>query len=283
MLAVSGYSAGNFKGLNMRHINDVQASDIQTVYSGPEGNLWRLVMGEQIHIGGMASSVDLAEQAGIAAGSRGVDLCCCLGAGMRFLLRLRGVAHMTGVDFTPHALEQARELSRCDGLADRTTFCLADVTSTPLPASTFDFAWGEDAWCYVPDKAGLIAEAARLVRPGGTIAFTDWVEGPTGMTDAEAGHFMRFMKFPTLETIDGYANLLKQAGCCVRAARDTGRFAAHVDLYMNMLTMQLQYDALKILGFDQDLFGRIGAEFAFVQQLAHEGKIAQALFVAHRQ
>ena len=30
------------------------------------------------------------------------------------------------------------------------------------------------------DKKRLIAEAARLVKPGGTIAFTDWVEGPAG-------------------------------------------------------------------------------------------------------
>jgi SAM-dependent methyltransferase len=267
----------------MRKLAAVQASDIQAVYSGPEGDLWKLVMGEQIHIGGMPSSIDLAEQAGIAAGSCGVDLCCCLGAGMQFLVRMRSVQHMTGVDFTPHVLEQARDLSRREGLADRVAFCLADVTSTGLPSASVDFVWGEDAWCYVPDKAGLIAEAARLVRPGGTIAFTDWLEGPSSMTDAEAGRYMRFMKFPTLETIEGYADLLKQAGCCVRVARDTGRFAPSVDLYMNMLTMQLQYDALKILGFDVDLFGRIGAEFAFVQRLAHEGKISQGQFVAYRE
>ena len=41
-----------------------------------------------------------------------------------------------------------------------------------------DFVWGEDAWCYVVDKKQLIAEAVRLVKPGGMIAFTDWIEGP---------------------------------------------------------------------------------------------------------
>lgn len=265
-----------------RTISGVGASDVQAVYSGVEGDLWKLVMGEQIHIGGMGSSMDLAQQAGISPGSRGVDLCCCLGAGMRFLLRFAGVQHMTGVDFTPRVLEQAGDLSRGEGLADRVEFRLADVTDTGLPAGRFDFVWGEDAWCYVPDKAKLVAEAARLVRPGGTIAFTDWVEGLTRMTDGEAERFLRFMKLPTFETIAGYAGLLQQAGLCVRTARDTERFAPCVDLYMNMLTMQLGYDALKILGFDQEVFGQIGTEFAFVQQLAHEGKICQALFVAHK-
>ena len=38
----------------------------------------------QIHIGGFKSSMDLAEKADIGAGMRGVDLCCCNGAGCVF-------------------------------------------------------------------------------------------------------------------------------------------------------------------------------------------------------
>ena len=40
------------------------------------------------------------------------------------------------------------------------------------------------------------------------------------------------------------------------------------------------YDALKIIGFDMELMGAMGGEMAFMQTLAHEGKIAQGLFVA---
>jgi hypothetical protein len=42
---------------------------------GAEGNLFELLTGEQIHIGGFKSSMDLAERAGIGAGKHGVDLC----------------------------------------------------------------------------------------------------------------------------------------------------------------------------------------------------------------
>ena len=65
----------------MKSASQIHLSDVQAVYSGPEGRLWELLMGEQIHIGGFQSSMDLAQRAGIAAGSRGVDLCCCAGAG----------------------------------------------------------------------------------------------------------------------------------------------------------------------------------------------------------
>ena len=76
----------------MKSLTDVGLPEVQSVYSGPEGQLWELVMGQQIHIGGFLSSMDLAERAGIGAGMSGVDLCCCSGAGMRFLVRFRNVA-----------------------------------------------------------------------------------------------------------------------------------------------------------------------------------------------
>jgi sarcosine/dimethylglycine N-methyltransferase len=89
----------------MQTLPGISLADVQAVYDGPEGDLWELVMGEQIHIGGLSSSIDLADRAGIPAGSVGVDLCCCNGAGMRFLVRFRNVRHMTGVDATERVVE----------------------------------------------------------------------------------------------------------------------------------------------------------------------------------
>jgi hypothetical protein len=90
------------------------------------------------------------------------------------------------------------------------------------------------------------------------------------------------MKFPNIQNIEGYAELLSGAGCQVDHAKDTGRFKPYMDLYLNMLNMQLTYDALKIIGFDSDLLNQLGGEMAFVQELAGAGKIAQGLFVAHK-
>jgi SAM-dependent methyltransferase len=264
----------------MKRLPGIELADVQAVYSGAEGVLWELLMGEQIHIGGLRSSMDLAGKAGIAAGMRGVDLCCCTGAGMRFLVRFRGAGHMFGVDATAAMVEKGQRRTREEGMAGKIEFVLAEATKTGLPAGAADFVWGEDAWCYVPDKAALIAEAARLVKPGGTIAFTDWLEGPNGMSDAQAERFMRFMKFPSIQDLGGYRELLTRNGCEVRVAEDTGRFAAYVDLYVNMAEMQLTYDALKIIGFDAAMMEAIAGELHFVRQLAQEGRVAQGLFVA---
>ncbi len=266
----------------MHTLPSVGLKDVQAVYGGPEGDLWELIMGQQIHIGGFQSSLALADRAGIQPGLRGVDLCCCNGAGMRFLVRFRQVAAMQGVDATPKMIERGRARCQAEGLADRIGFTLADVCESSLPSASADFVWGEDAWCYVVDKTRLIAEAARLVRPGGVIAFTDWVEGPAGLTDDEARRFLAFMKFQNVQTIPGYAELLRANACDVVAAEDTGLFAPCVDLYLDMVNKQLTYDALMHLGFSLELLTAVGGEMVCMQQLAHAGKIAQGRFVGRK-
>lgn len=266
----------------IKSLERIGLSDVQSVYSGSEGRLWKLIMGEQIHIGGFQSSMDLAERAGIGRGMSGIDLCCCLGGGMRFLVRFRGVESMRGVDATPAMVEEGIRLCEEEGLSSQITFILGDACASGLPDSCADFIWGEDAWCYVVDKPKLISEAARMVRPAGLIAFTDWIIGSTVPSDPEMERYMSFMKFPNVLDMQGYRCLLENNGCEVLEARDTGRFHSHVDLYITMLSMQFTYDALKIIGFDKDLMDSLAGELIFIKELAHDGKIAQGLFIGRK-
>jgi SAM-dependent methyltransferase len=263
-------------------IEGISLGDVQAVYDGAEGDLWELVMGEQIHIGGMSSSLELAQRAGIGEGMAGVDLCCCNGAGMRFLVRFLDVARVVGVDVTGRIVERGRARTDEEGMGDRISLVLADACDSGLPPGEADFVWGEDAWCYVADKARLVAEAARLVRPGGVIAFTDWLAGPVEMTPEESERYLRFMKFPNVFHLEDYREALESAGCVVEVAEDTGRFATYADLYIDMLTKQFTYDALKIIGFDSDMMQALGGEVGHIRQLAHERKTIQGRIIAHR-
>jgi SAM-dependent methyltransferase len=267
----------------MQSSSGIQLHDVQAVYSGPEFELWELLMGQQIHIGGLQSSELLAEKANIRKGALGIDLGCCTGAGMSFLVRFRDVHRMLGIDATEAVVQLGRQRCQSQGLAERIDFLIADACQTGLRDNMVDFVWGEDAWCYVVDKKSLIGEAARLVKPGGVIAFTDWIEGRRGgLSEAESLRFLRFMKFPNIQNLDGYAQLLRESGCAVLACEETEQFAPHVDLYLTILRTQLGYDALRIVGFDMDLFQAIEQEMVFMQGLAHAGKIAQGRFVARK-
>jgi ubiquinone/menaquinone biosynthesis C-methylase UbiE len=266
----------------VKSIAGVGLAEVVFVYSGAQGDFMQLLFGQQLHIGGMKASIDLADRAGIGAGLSGVDLCCCNGAGMRLLVRSRNVAAMVGVDATEAVIERGRRLTREEGLEDRVRFILADACDSALPSDSADFVWSEDAWCYVTEKPKLIAEAARIVRPGGVIAFTDWIEGPAGLTDSEAQRFLGMMTFANVEDISGYVSLLSQSGCEVRVAEDTGRFASHFELYLNMIEMQLTYDVLRTVAFRTELLETLVDGFRFLGEMARAGKIAQARFVALR-
>ena len=263
----------------MKHL-DIKLTDVQAVYDGPEAKLWKLIMGEQIHVGGFASSMELAKLANIQPGSKGLDLCCCLGAGMRFLAKNFNCT-MCGVDASDVAHQQSKRRAKEEGLAEKLEFKLADVLEVPYPDGSFDFVWGEDAWCYVTDKDRLIAEAARVLKPSGTLAFTDWIEGPEGLSDAEAERINRFMKFPYVESLGGYENLMRKHGLQVKVAEDlTEQFAQYCRLYIRMLTEQLTYDALAIIGDDMEMFQAMGAEMQYMADRSAEGKFGRGRFVA---
>lgn len=266
----------------MKSIQGVGLPEVISVYSGPQGEFMQLLFGQQLHIGGMQASLDLARRAGIGAGQKGVDLCCCIGAGMRCLVRFCDVASMTGIDVTEAVVERGRKRCRDEGLEDRIRLVVADACQSGLPSASADFVWSEDAWCYVPDKPKLIAEAARIVRPGGVVAFTDWVEGPVELSDAEAQRFLGMMSFANVEDIGGYTRLLRDSGCEVSVAEDTGRFAPYMDLYLKMIEMQLTYDVLATLGFRRDLLQALVEGFRFLRDMSAAQKIVQARFIARR-
>jgi SAM-dependent methyltransferase len=266
----------------MKALNNISLADVKAAFGGPEGELRELLMGEHLEIGGMATTREMAARAGITRGMRGVHLFCLNGAAMRVLVRFEGVRRMHGVEPTESLVKRGRLRTEMEGLTSRITFIHAEIADSELPSGEADFVWGEGAWCHVEDKPGLIAEAVRLVRPGGAIAFTDWIEGSRPLTGAEAERFLNFMRIPCIQDLDGYRGLLSGCGCEVEHAADTGRFEPHAGMFLGMLEMQLSYDAHKVLDFDMDALERWKNGLRFMRDLAARGKIAQGMFIARR-
>jgi len=260
----------------------VNQADVRAVYDGVQRRFYELFMGKQIHVGGAASSIELAEGAGIASGQTGVELCCGSGASMRLLIRLFDVASITGVELSAAQVADARDAAASAGLTDRLRIVEGDATHTELGAAAADFVWSEDAWCYVPDKRALVAESHRLLRPGGILAFTDWVEGPAGLSGEEADHVMQIMTFPGLQSITGYTHALHDAGFDVERAEDTGRFGRSFAMYAELLRSQLMFDALELFGFDRDLLDIVIEQIRGLGRLGDDGKLVQGRFVARK-
>jgi SAM-dependent methyltransferase len=94
-----------------------------------------------------------------------------LGCGTAYFgawLAKRG-ARVTGIDPTPAQLETARRMSEEFGLP--MTLIEASAEQVPLPDGSFDLAVSEYGASIWADPELWIAEAARLLRPGGRLAF----------------------------------------------------------------------------------------------------------------
>jgi ubiquinone/menaquinone biosynthesis C-methylase UbiE len=102
---------------------------------------------------------------------RGLDV-IELGCGTAYFgswLKRRGARRVVGVDVTPAQLQTARECSAEFGV--ELELIEANAESVPLESSQFDLAvseYGASIWC---DPVLWIAEASRLLRPGGELVF----------------------------------------------------------------------------------------------------------------
>jgi SAM-dependent methyltransferase len=105
---------------------------------------------------------------GDIAGLRGVHLQCHIGTDTLSLARLG--ATMTGVDFSPKSLEQARHLAERAG--PPVTYVEADVYGAvaALGGETFDLVYtGVGALCWLPDIRRWAQTVAALLRPRGRL------------------------------------------------------------------------------------------------------------------
>lgn len=263
----------------MKSTDGIGLNDVTSIYGGVQAELYALLFGQQLHIGGLNGSLELAERAGIGSQMTGIDLCCGNGAAMRALVRFRDVRSMIGIDATARNVEHGQQRCQQESLNERIRLVCADACNSGLADSIADFIWGEDAWCYVTEKSKLVTEAVRLVRSGGVIAFSDWLEGPTGLKDDEAERFLRLMSFANIQDIEGYRRILTENGCEVRVAEDTSRLAPHLELFVNMIEMQLTYDVLALIGYRREVLKVVTDNFRFLAALARSGKIIQGRFI----
>jgi ubiquinone/menaquinone biosynthesis C-methylase UbiE len=115
----------------------------------------------------------IARDLGVGPGHTIVDLGCGQGGPSLWVARETG-AELVGVDLASVGIERAEERAAQVGLGGRAQFLVGDITATGLPESSFDGAMSIDVLWAVPDKLAALKEAARILKPGARLAFTNW-------------------------------------------------------------------------------------------------------------
>lgn len=102
---------------------------------------------------------------------RVLDVACGTGV-VAVTAAVHAKARVTGADLTPELLEAARENARIAGC--EIDWHEADVESLPFPDAQFDVVLSQFGHIFAPRPEVAIAEMLRVLKPGGTLAFTTW-------------------------------------------------------------------------------------------------------------
>ena len=112
----------------------------------------------------------LVKRAGVRAGQSVLDVAC--GTGVVSVTAARLGARVTSLDLTPKLLERARENARLAGVD--ISWNEGDVEKLPFDEASFDVVLSQFGHIFAPQPDVAIGEMLRVLKPGGTIAFSTW-------------------------------------------------------------------------------------------------------------
>lgn len=233
---------------------------------------------DQDHFGGLEANDALIALAGIGPQHDVLDVCSGLGGPARHLADRVG-CRVTGLDLNAGRVAAARRFAQRVGLADRVRFEQGDALAMPFAPESFDVVMGQEAWCHVPHKPRLIAECARVLRPGGVFAFTDILRRD-GLSAAEMARLSADMAFPDLELLAGYRRLLEANGCVVEHCDDLSPWWTQV--LVDRLAMYRSLGADTARNFGQARSADWDAFYAFFVGLYEQGRLGGGRFIARK-
>lgn len=103
-----------------------------------------------------------------------LDLGCGTGVVVRQIARRKSFSgRLVGIDLSPYLIDAAVAIAGQEGVADRIEFGVGDTTSLELADGSFDTVIAHTLFSHVDDPAAVLAECARVTRPGGAIIVFD--------------------------------------------------------------------------------------------------------------
>ena len=175
--------------------------------------------GEDIHIGLYetpdeairdASRRTVERMAGLVSGlgpdSRVLDMGAGYGGAARYLARTFG-CKITALNLSETENDRDRQMNREQGLDHLIDVVDGSFEDVPAQDGSIDLVWSQDAILHSGHRDKVIAEAARVLRPGGDMVFTD----PMQADDCPEGVLQPVLDRIHLSTLGSIAFYREQA------------------------------------------------------------------------
>src|SRR6195256_3513054 len=215
----------------------------------------------------------------LSPGKMLLDVACGSGGPVLRIADATGCS-VVGVDVHEQAIATANSLAAQRGLSERARFQVADAAAQlSLPDASFDAITCIDAINHLPNRQRVLANWARLLKPGGRLLFTDpiTVTGPLTNDEIAVRGSIGFFLFAPL----GYdERVIEQSGLLLLIKEDVTGNMAEVAERRRVSRAARAADLREIEG-DQIYEGQ-QEFFAVAALIAREGRLSRFLYVAEK-
>ena len=164
------------------------------------------VLGDSFHPGGAELSARLVRGLHLPPKSRVLDVACGIGTTARLMADEFGL-DVVGLDASAANVAKAESLLR----GEMAAFVTGDAATLPFPDDSFDAVVCECAVSTFADQARVVAEFARVLKPGGVVGITDMViEGE--LPEDIAGVIAPWTCLAAARSVIGYQSIFLSAG-----------------------------------------------------------------------
>ena len=153
-------------------------------YDGAADTLYREIWGENIHLGlferdgeglpeaNHRTNERCAALAALQAGQEVLEVGCGYAATARYLASAIG-CRVTATNISERELAEARRLTVAAGLSEHVSLAYGDFHGLGYDDGTFDVYWCQESFLHAADKRQVLAEAYRVLKPGGRLMLTE--------------------------------------------------------------------------------------------------------------
>ena len=269
---------------------DAATAEVRAFYDGPADIIYKATWGENLHLGvprkpqgsyedAIQHATELmASHAPLDQESHVLDLGSGYGGPAGFLASTFG-CHVTGLNVSAVEIEEAERHMKAQGVAELVSFDCGDFHELPYADESFDVVWSQDSLMYGADKRRILEEVLRVLKPGGTIDFTD-ILASRDLKAEEGDRLYARVRTPEMWDTERYLVEMIELGFMIERVEDWSRHVAGTYAWARQQAMDKRGELESKVG--AELVQRTLDGLTFWVDLAERGKVGWVLVVAHK-